>query len=594
RRADPPPRLDPPPPPPPPAQPAQTDVRGEPVAITINRVKLDDRAPRESKAEADKPRADTTDKSDDQCYVRNSSFLSRDIEAQKTKAESQATKKVKSASPVVKIASPTRKVLSPPAQTPSPPPKDVPVRTEGTPPRNVASPPTQRCGAVATPPRREAVSPPNRDSSLPSKTDSPPVKTQIATTNVVSPPVSAKLNKTDSKGEDSSVAPKLVRKDSFVKEAILKNEKLSLSANGSIEKPPEKISTAAENNKDETASKDKAGKGEESNGVGDKIKKFEKAAEDASVVGGGGGGVGGGGARAGRSGSGRGRALCDRFDDLPPPATPFKDNVHFDLGPTTASLERGAALQLDRQQSATKSNSPNPTTVKWQRSDSGNAEPERIKPEPQKIVKPEFKPIQSQVDVTIRSPSLGTKIGDQFPSHGTAFRNVASPDPGRSTPHKFDDDVNTQNNFKACKSKNKEKYSVSKGSSYFTRGSEEIWLVKKKDIEEIEERVLDSFRRAGGNVCLRSESTRATSEGGAAFPHATTGRGKRQAYARSESLDPGRAARAHTLKRQSSVACTCGHDKKTRPRPTDAPRPRSRSHGDDAQPHVLDKYETLV
>lgn len=402
------------------------------------------------------------------------------------------------------------------------------------------------------------------------------------------------MNKTDSKGEDSAM-PRIVRRDSFVKEAILKTEKLSLITNNSIDKTSDKGSVT-ENNKNGVEGKDKSAKGEESNGVGDKIKKFEKAAEDANVSG----------TRTLRGGSGRGRALCERLsgDELPPPATPFKDNVHFDLGPAVAPVapvttvsappDRGASLP-ERQQSASKNNSPNSATVRWQRSDSAAGEPEWVRPEPQKIVKPEFKPMPSQVDVTIRSPSLGSKIGDQFPSHGTAFRNVASPDLARSSVHKFDDDVNTQNNFKACKLKNKEKYSVSKGSSYFTRGSEEIWLVKKKDIEEIEERVLDSFRRAGGNICMRSESTRASSEGGAAFPHGTTGRGKRQAYTRSESLDPGRAARAHTLKRQSSVACTCGHDKKTRAKSaTEAPRPRSRSHGDDAQTHVLDKYETLV
>uniref|UniRef100_S4PZ03 Uncharacterized protein n=4 Tax=Pararge aegeria TaxID=116150 RepID=S4PZ03_9NEOP len=70
-------------------------------------------------------------------------------------------------------------------------------------------------------------------------------------------------------------------------------------------------------------------------------------------------------------------------------------------------------------------------------------------------------------------------------------------------------------------------------------------------------------------------------------------------YARSESLDPQWAgSRAQTLKRQSSVACTCGHDKKTRGKSAGAeaaPRPRSRSHGDENnQGHVLDKYETLV
>lgn len=252
---------------------------------------------------------------------------------------------------------------------------------------------------------------------------------------------------------------------------------------------------------------------------------------------------------------------------------------------------------LERQLSLTRSAAAPP---RWQRSDVA-AEPEKVRPEPQKIIKPEFKPMPSPVDVTIRSPSLGAKIPDQFPSHGTAFRNVASPDPARSREvHKVNDDVNTQNNFKTCKFKTKDKYSVSKGSSYFTRGSEEIWLVKKKDIEEIEERVLDSFRRAGGNVCVRSESMRPASDSGQAGQGAATlGRAKRPHYARSESLDPAwGAARAHTLKRQSSVACTCGHDKKAARSKSAAPadaRPRSRSHGDDSnQAHVLDKYETLV
>lgn len=334
-------------------------------------------------------------------------------------------------------------------------------------------------------------------------------------------------------------------------------------------------------------------KSEESNGVCDKIKKFEKAAEDANAT------VG----RLSRPGSVRGRPRTERLgsdnsrEDLPPPATPFKDNVHFDLGAATVP-ERPATV-LERQQSLTR-NATAAASVRWQ---PAAADVEKIRPEPQKIIKPEFKPMPPMpLDVPIRSPSLGAKIGDQFPSHGTAFRNVASPDPTRSRDlHKINDDVNTQNNFKTCKFKNKEKYSVSKGSSYYTRGSEEIWLVKKKDIEEIEERVLDSFRRAGGNICMRSESVRPSSDSGQAvsFSHATMGRTKRQMYARSESLDPQWAgARAQTLKRQSSVACTCGHDKKTRAKSAGAettPRPRSRSHGDENnQAHVLDKYETLV
>lgn len=362
---------------------------------------------------------------------------------------------------------------------------------------------------------------------------------------------------------------------------------------------------SVESGKVEVVEKEKTAAGEESNGVGDKIKKFEKAAEDASAS------VG----RMSRPGSVRGRSRTERLgsdgkDDLPPPATPFKDNVHFDLAPQTnsAPVEKTPTV-LERQQSLTR----NTNTVKWARADSNSAD-EKPRPEPQRIIKPEFKPMASPVDVTIRSPSLGAKIPDQFPSHGTAFRNVASPDPARPLPaiptHQNHPTPTAEDNFKAasCKFKTKEKsYSVSKGSSYFTRGSEEIWLVKKKDIEEIEERVLDSFRRAGGNVCMRSESMRPASEGGqgvGAGSAATMGR-KRQMYARSESLDPTWAgARAHTLKRQSSVACTCGHDKKHTARKQDAPvhppahtpaRPRSRSHGDDdKQQHVLDKYETLV
>ncbi|XP_063625898.1 uncharacterized protein LOC134797544 [Cydia splendana] len=369
----------------------------------------------------------------------------------------------------------------------------------------------------------------------------------------------------------------------------LKTEKLSLVDNGvNIENEVKKDA-----NDGDVAGGGDAGN-EESNGVGDKIKKFEKAAEDASVPPG----------RLSRPGSVRGRGRTERLgsdpkEDLPPPATPFKDNVHFELGSAT----------LGRQQSLSKNSPPLP---KWPRDQP--AEPIK-KTEPQKIIKPEFKPMPSPVDVTIRSPSLGVKIADQFPSHGTAFRNVASPAPAPAPEadvaravHKFEDAA--LNNSKPCKSKPKEKsYQISKGSSYFTRGSEEIWLVKKKDIEEIEERVLDSFRRAGGNVCVRSESLRPASDGGHAhggFSHATMGR-KRQMYARSESLDPQWAgARAQTLKRQTSVACTCGHDKKTRAKSAGAaaaaaaaaeqpPRPRSRSHGDDNnQAHVLDKYETLV
>lgn len=402
-----------------------------------------------------------------------------------------------------------------------------------------------------------------------------------------SPPVATFKIK---KNEEMTPAPKMSSKEpGIIKELPLKVDKLSIIDSG----------TALDNviNKNEEANDPDeaiggstgAANNEESNGVGDKIKKFEKAAEDASALPG----------RQSRPGSVRGRGRTERLgsdpkEDLPPPATPFKDNVHFELG------------TLVRQQSVSKNSPPN--LPKWPRE---NQPAEVKKPEPQKIIKPEFKPMPSPVDVTIRSPSLGSKLPDQFPSHGTAFRNVASPaaDAARA-PHKFAEDL-ASNNFKGCKAKPKEKYSVSKGSSYFTRGSEEIWLVKKKDIEEIEERVLDSFRRAGGNVCVRSESLRPSSDGGhahaghshaghaghaPAFTHATMGR-KRQMYARSESLDPPWAgARAQTLKRQTSVACTCGHDKKTRAASTEAaPRPRSRSHGDDNNHHhVLDKYETLV
>lgn len=405
--------------------------------------------------------------------------------------------------------------------------------------------------------------PPKKDGSTPHK-------------KILSPPVSAfKFSRTDSKNEENHVTPKSIKKEAPLnREVPVKVEKLSLVAT-EIDKPID--------NEEHKVIENEC-KNEESNGVGDKIKKFEKAAEDASA------------GRLSRPGSVRGRARTERIgsdskDDIPP-ATPFKDNLHFDLVP-----EKSSTVQ-DRQQNLTK-NSVNSISAKWQRNDGNCSDSERVRPEPQKIIKPEFKPMPSSVDVPIRSPSLGVKMPDQFPSHGTAFRNVASPDTNRSR-DKFNEDVNTQNNFKTCKMK-KEKYSVTKGSGYFTRGSEEIWLVKKKDIEEIEERVLDSFRRAGGNVCMRSESMRPASDGGQSgvFTHATMGRNKRQMYARSESLDPQWAGnRAQTLKRQTSVACTCGHDKKTRAKSTGAettPRPRSRSHGDDNnQGQVLDKYETLV
>lgn len=462
------------------------------------------------------------------------------------------------------------------------------------PPKKVASPPKPQRVEIVFPPKKNTI-----------ETASPPVSTfkvARADSKVDEPKPAPKVDdpkpilkvddpKPTLKVDDSKPAPKAddpkptltIAKQPSVEKETPKIESPPVT---SIQTDKPSRENSVDSNKNETEQKfddkveNKVSGNEESNGVGDKIKKFEKAAEDASASAG----------RMSRPGSVRGRSRTERLgsdskEDLPPPATPFKDNVHFDL---PNSVEKTPTV-VERQQSLKNSNAN--LVAKWSRSDSSSFEGEKVKPEPQKIIKPEFKPIASPVDVTIRSPSLGAKIPDQFPSHGTAFRNVASPDPARPKP--------TDNDVKPCKFKNKEKYSVSKGSSYFTRGSEEIWLVKKKDIEEIEERVLDSFRRAGGNVCMRSESMRPASDSGqgAAFTHATMGRNKRQMYARSESLDPQWAgARAQTLKRQSSVACTCGHDKKTRPKPpTDQQRPRSRSHGDDnASAHVLDKYETLV
>lgn len=458
----------------------------------------------------------------------------------------------------------------------------------------VTSPPLKK--EVTSVTLKKVASPPSiRDVNSPkSKNDviSPPPSKVIT-----SPPMNAfKFNKTEVKTEETATTK--TKKDTVLaKDAPIKTEKLSLITSNEISE--KNVNNDAPNtNKTEDGDNEIPAKSGESNGVGDKIRKFEKAAEDASVNAG----------RLSRPGSVRGRSRTERLgsdgkDDLPPPATPFKDHVFFDLGNTdkngTETNVTNNTEPLERQ-SLTKG-LVNSTATKWQRNDSTSLEEKIQKPEPQKIIKPEFKPMPSPVDVTIRSPSLGSKLPDQFPSHGTAFRNVASPDPARSNVHKFNEEVNTQNNFKTCKFKTKEKYSVSKGSSYFTRGSEEIWLVKKKDIEEIEERVLDSFRRAGGNLCMRSESMRPSSDSGqsAPFTHATMGRTKRQMYARSESLDPQWAgARAQTLKRQSSVACTCGHDKKTRAKTTttdSTARPRSRSHGDENnQAHVLDKYETLV
>lgn len=355
--------------------------------------------------------------------------------------------------------------------------KSPPVRGAPNPLSGVTSPPSRR----PTPPRGDVISPPAIDNKP------------------------APLQKVD----DANNVPRTPWRESPVaKEGPVKLEKLSI-ATTEIERPVENIEPAkAEEEKVDNDVEKVVEKAEESNGVGDKIKKFEKAAEDASGTTG----------RLSRPGSVRGRPRTERLgsdnsrEDLPPPATPFKDNVHFEL----SAAERPPTV-LERQQSLTRSAAP----ARWQRGDAP-ADGDKPRPEPQKIIKPEFKPMPPPVDVTIRSPSLGAKIPDQFPSHGTAFRNVASPDPARSRDvHKTNDDVNTQNNFKTCKFKTKDKYSVSKGSSYFTRGSEEIWLVKKKDIEEIEERVLDSFRRAGGNVCMRSESVRPASDsGGATFSHA--------------------------------------------------------------------------
>lgn len=512
--------------------------------------------------------------------MRNSSFLSRDIEAQKGKERNMGKETPpKSVSPP-KTASPAK--TSPPKNVVSPPKREpATAKSVSLPKQNVTSPPPV---SVAKSTRSDVTLDENSVAAKASKIEAAAQSNK----EVTSPPVSlVKFNRTDSK--ESSVPPKVPKRENSLGKEVPAKTELSVAAdNSNVTSNVKSDSSSNSSSKvEENADKDK-----EVAGVGDKIKRFEKAAEDASAN------VG----RLSRPGSVRGRSRTERLgsdgkDDFPPPATPFKDNVHFDLGP----VEKTDKVYPERKQCTTKTTSPNvaTATAKWQRSDS-HEEKVIQKPEPQKIIKPEFKPMPSSVDVTIRSPSLGAKLPDQFPSHGTAFRNVASPDQARNV-HKFNEDLNTQNNLKPCKLKNKEKYSVSKGSSYFTRGSEEIWLVKKKDIEEIEERVLDSFRRAGGNVCLRSESMRPSSDSGqgASFTHATMGRNKRQMYARSESLDPQWAgARAQTLKRQTSVACTCGHDKKTRAKSAGADataRPRSRSHGDDNnQGHVLDKYETLV
>ncbi|XP_037293103.1 pollen-specific leucine-rich repeat extensin-like protein 2 [Manduca sexta] len=529
-----------------------------------------------------------------------------------TDATKVASPPKKEASPPKHASSPTKEVLSPPLSAASwkkeaSPPKEVvspplssrreeiidaprtknvtPLKKDPSPPKNqrsssliksdafkIASSPTGK--ANGSPPKMMNMSPPmvkspplSRDDPTPptEKAISPPKKNN-------SPPSTVFKNvKTDLKEEENTITRTLKRENSIVREAPPRAEKLSLVAT-EVNTPIDKNENQDDATKNEQLNKSKD---EESNGVGDKIRKFEKAAEDASASAG----------RLSRPGSVRGRSR----DESSQPATPFKEAAHFDLVPH---------------------NSVNSVAARWQRNEIPT-DVDKPRAEPQKIIKPEFKPLSSPAEVTIRSPSLGAKIADRFPSHGTAFRNVASPDPARPRePPKFEEDGPTANDFRSCKFRNKERHSVSKGSSYFTRGSEEIWLVKKKDIEEIEERVLDSFRRAGGALCVRSESSRSAHEAGsgpaaAAVAAAAVGgtlRGRRHGYARSESLDPQWAgARAHTLKRQASVACTCGHDKKTRAKPggeavaAAAARPRSRSHGDEnEQAHVLDKYETLV
>ncbi|CAH2233457.1 jg7896 [Pararge aegeria aegeria] len=576
------------------------------------------------------PTVDNTD----QCYVRNSSFLSRDIEAKKAKVDLAKSDSPPKTSPPKNVSAPPRisslvKEPSPPKNGQSPPKANSPPKKVTSPPVELqknSSPPMKNNISLThkketSPPlknhssksqRNEVASPSNNKVSLPSqlknKVLSPPANREVTPNKndvtsppppskiVLSPPINTfKFNKTDSKSEETFTS-KIKKESVLIKEAPIKTDKLSLIVTNEIitDKSINVSDSNSSNKPDGEGSADKDAKTAESNGVGDKIRKFEKAAEDASA------------GKLSRPGSVRGRRVerLGSDNDLPPPATPFKDHVFFDLGNGDKVADPHIANNADpfEKQHSILKGTVNSAAAKWQRTESSSIEEKIQKPEPQKIIKPEFKPMPSPVDVTIRSPSLGSKLPDQFPSHGTAFRNVASPDTARTTALKFNDDVNTQNNFKTCKFKNKEKYSVSKGSSYFTRGSEEIWLVKKKDIEEIEERVLDSFRRAGGNMCMRSESVRPSSDSGqgsATFAHATMGRPKRQMYARSESLDPQWAgSRAQTLKRQSSVACTCGHDKKTRGKSAGAeaaPRPRSRSHGDENnQGHVLDKYETLV
>lgn len=380
----------------------------------------------------------------------------------------------------------------------------------------------------------------------------PPPIELVNLETVTSPPLQLKSNESQSKSDRNMHAKTLKRDDSIVREIPPKIEKLTLVA-------PE-----IEQNKTETRPVNEStneSKEEESNGVGDKIKKFEKAAEEATV------------GRLSRPGSMRrprvSRLSSDAKDESPSVSSP--------------------APQSDR---------INFVSSRWQPTNG-----DRPRPEPQKIIKPEFRQTAVTSEITIRSPSLGAKIADRFPSRDTAFRNVAGPD-GNRTRDQSDDD--TEARSKTSVQRRDTRHSVSKGSSYFTRGSEEIWLVKKKDIEEIEERVFDSFRRAG--ACVRNEgpvqgaaAQGCTGQGGAAQGCAVQGgtmRPRRHAYGRSESLEAHWAGtRAHTLKRQASVACTCGHDRKPRPRATpDTPvRTRSRSHGDENnQSQVLDKYETLV
>lgn len=542
--------------------------------------------------------------------------MSRDIEAQKARADAhkKATESPPRTGSPKKVASPSKKEILPPKRESfrqkdvTSPKQESLMKIDTTTAEKVATG-DERARSVCSPPKRETIqknkegSPPKIDQSamlnessvlkmasawneqkeISTKmvTTSPP-KSKVSTSKIgsvlsmedsvvsqfknTSPPTSTlKLIKADSKAKESCTTQLRKRENPITREAPLKAEKLSLIAND--------VGVIVDNNEEDVCSinntkiESEQQKGDEWNGVGDKIKIFEKAASEANN----------GGGRVSRSGSIRLKVRSDRSiteieEDLPP-ATPFKDGANFDL-PSTPNECSLTSVAM---------NSVNTLAAKWQRNDI-TTDIDRPRPEPQKIIKPEFKPISSPADVTIRSPSLGAKIADRFPSHGTAFRNVAPPDTSRNRDTvKFDD---------TCKFRNKERHSTGKTGGYYTRGSEEIWLVKKKDIEEIEDRVLDSFRRAGGS-CPRAEQNRTGHE------HGQGASGRRHAYARSESHDPTWAGpRAHTLKRQTSVACTCGHERKTRTRTQQAEpstRPRSRSHGDETeQPQVLDKYETLV